>query len=120
MASLQDKLIKLKAKEFNLLRKKLLKNPICNLLLKNGRTNTFTVSFNVINWYEKYDSWGEKLKIQVADNTPGFKTALMQASDFSVDEHVYVIDKRDIVPPTGPRPFWEFAGTKTGETVAVV
>lgn len=108
MGSKNDKIIKLEAKKFNKKRAKLLPEGIeCSLLEKNGFTGTFNKIFDVINWWHTYDNYRKQTIVRVATQSEPFREALSRASDIKVGENVFEIDKRDIRPPDGNRPYWE-------------
>lgn len=116
MASLNSKIIRLKAKEFNKLRQKKLPNGITYYLLtKTGRTNSFTWEFTVKDCYHLYDKYREQTKMMVATEDIAFANAIHIASDVAIGGYVYEIAKRDVSPPDGNRPWWEVFCTKSGQ-----
>jgi hypothetical protein len=123
MASLNSKIIHLKAKEFNKLRAKLMAEGIgCYLLSKDGRTGDFNIEFVVPDWYPVFNSFREQVNIQVATEDPDFVEALHKSSDVAIGVsicEVYEIVDRDIVAPNGDRPWWQLFSTRGGEAFYV-
>jgi hypothetical protein len=120
MASLSDKLVRLKAKELNKLRSKLLPSGVTGFLLKKQgfNKNTYIEIFELVNWYYDFVAFREQTRISVATTDLVFTEAIGIASDLSIRGYCYEINKRDIKPPDGNRPWWEIFATKTGDTYA--
>lgn len=110
MANLSSKIIKLKAKEYNKKRKLLCPaNSYAWLLTKKGfEPGDYNKIFELDNWYYKWNDYKGKLHIYVATESTDFRNALEIASDITVNGFVYEIDKRDVIPPDGTKPWWEF------------
>lgn len=117
MSSLVPLIIKLKALEFNKKREFLSpQGSYAWLLEKAGMTGDFTRTFIITDWFYNFNDFRNKIHIHVATNETPFISALNQATDVTVNGYVYEIDKRDIVPPDGKRPWWQFYGSKTIDT----
>jgi hypothetical protein len=108
MGSLNDKRIKLEAKKYNKKRSKLLPTGIqCKLLEKIGFTETYNEIHNVENWWHTYDNYRKQTIVRVATQDQAFRDALQRASNIKVGFDIFEIDKRDLKPPDGNRPYWE-------------
>lgn len=120
MKSKVPKLIKKKDKEFEKLRTKLLPEGTVYYLIKPlGRTSSFTIVLHLPNCFHKFNSYREQTYVQIASNDAAIVDAIDEASDIAIGVgtslQVYQIDKRDVVPPDGARPWWELFCRYSGE-----
>lgn len=114
MANKVEKIVKLKAKEFNKKRSFLLpKNVKCRFLTKDGETGGYNEIYVLDNWYHEFVDLRNQTRVNVATLDELFESQLLVASDLEIETIVYEINKRDVLPPDGNRAFWQVFCTKT-------
>lgn len=110
MATLLEKLIKLKAKEFDLMRKFFLPDKRCFLIRrKDQQSRDFVLVSEVeTGWYLYFSEYYQSFKLQVSTNDSGFENLINQTSDIAIGDQVYIIDpeRRVVIKPSGEDPFW--------------
>lgn len=111
MPSKVEKIISKFGKKFNKQRAKLTPEGTKYVLYKNsGRTGDLTPVLELTEAYHEFDDWREKTNVMVGRNDPTFVRALYESSAIGIGAEfllIYTVDKRDIAPPDGKRPWWD-------------
>lgn len=114
MGNKLEKIVKLKAKEFDKKRAFLLPADItCKFLTKDAETGEYTEIFDVQHWFHEYQNYREQTLVRVATLAQDFEDALLIASDMAIRGDVYELNKRDVAPPDGNRGWWQIFVSKT-------
>lgn len=114
MGNLVAKEVSLHAKKFNKLRSKLLPVGVTSKLLsKDGFTENYLELFDVANWYYTHNTYTKETTITIATLDDVFREKFQIASDITIGQDVYEINKRDSRSPDGNKPYWQVYCTKT-------
>jgi hypothetical protein len=94
-----------------------------DFLVSNTAGDDFDiVDFLESGWFLKYDAFRDRFQLEVAGvdadditvpaSLQWMQNTLGQATHVRVDDDIYVISKRDLIPPKGVNVTWKIFGTR--------
>lgn len=96
--------------------RKISPNDTASLLARKGQTTDFDSLMDLIKaWRHHFSAFRVQMNLQIATEDTNVVTAIRKSSDMHINNFIYQIDQRDVLPPDLERPWWDVFGTKTGE-----